>query len=130
MSKNKASDTDTVVGTSEDAGDADAPDDAVSKSDSARAYTSSVDTGRPAVVEEVAAEAEDIVEAEEEAGADGSKDSLANVKHDPDEYQHAKKRLRRAVLECYRGLELLNNYRVSSARHVNHRLGRPLISCA
>ncbi|OBZ67468.1 Phosphate transporter PHO1 [Grifola frondosa] len=30
---------------------------------------------------------------------------------DPDEYQHAKKQLKKAVLECYRGLEVLSNYR-------------------
>jgi hypothetical protein len=31
---------------------------------------------------------------------------------DPEEYHHARKKLQRAVLEFYRGLELLNNYRV------------------
>ncbi|KAI0701367.1 SPX domain-containing protein [Cytidiella melzeri] len=32
-------------------------------------------------------------------------------KYDPDEYVHAKKSLKKAVLECYRGLEVLENYR-------------------
>ncbi|KAI0918737.1 hypothetical protein AcV5_002647 [Taiwanofungus camphoratus] len=32
-------------------------------------------------------------------------------KHDPEEYQQAKKQLKKAALECYRGLEVLNNYR-------------------
>ncbi|KAL4079440.1 EXS family protein/ERD1/XPR1/SYG1 family protein [Scleroderma citrinum] len=31
---------------------------------------------------------------------------------DPREYQHAKKKLKKAVIECYRGLEVLNNYRI------------------
>ncbi|KAG8214697.1 EXS family-domain-containing protein [Butyriboletus roseoflavus] len=38
---------------------------------------------------------------------DGRKHSL-----DPHEYQHAKRQLRYAVIEHYRGLEVLNNYRV------------------
>ncbi|KAI0087370.1 SPX domain-containing protein [Irpex rosettiformis] len=33
------------------------------------------------------------------------------AKYDPDEYIHAKKSLKKAVLECYRGLEVLENYR-------------------
>ena len=33
---------------------------------------------------------------------------------DPDEYQHAKKRLKKAVLEHYRALQMLHNYRVRS----------------
>lgn len=31
---------------------------------------------------------------------------------DPREYQHAKKKLKKAVVEYYRGLEVLNNYRI------------------
>ncbi|KAG8714690.1 hypothetical protein FRC08_011581 [Ceratobasidium sp. 394] len=34
--------------------------------------------------------------------------------HDPDAYQRAKKKLKKAVLEFYRGLELLQNYRIPS----------------
>ncbi|KAI5834222.1 hypothetical protein K523DRAFT_231066, partial [Schizophyllum commune Tattone D] len=34
---------------------------------------------------------------------------------DPDEYQHAKKRLKKAVLEHYRALQMLHNYRVRAS---------------
>ena len=40
------------------------------------------------------------------------------AKLDPDEYLHARKQLKRAVLEHYHALEILNNYRV-----------RPALSC-
>ncbi|CAE6408391.1 unnamed protein product [Rhizoctonia solani] len=36
----------------------------------------------------------------------------SSVAHDPDAYQRAKKKLKKAVLEFYRGLELLQNYRI------------------
>ncbi|KAF8609113.1 SPX-domain-containing protein [Ceratobasidium sp. AG-I] len=35
-----------------------------------------------------------------------------SMMHDPDAYQRAKKKLKKAVLEFYRGLELLQNYRI------------------
>jgi hypothetical protein len=37
------------------------------------------------------------------------------AKLDPDEYLHARKQLKRAVLEHYHALEVLNNYRVRPA---------------
>ncbi|EIM89067.1 EXS-domain-containing protein [Stereum hirsutum FP-91666 SS1] len=49
--------------------------------------------------------------------ANGNGNGLGNGKHtngklNPEEYQHARKRLKKAVLEYYRGLEVLNNYRI------------------
>ncbi|THH19131.1 hypothetical protein EW146_g1993 [Bondarzewia mesenterica] len=34
------------------------------------------------------------------------------LRYNPEDYTHAKKRLKKAVLEYYRGLEVLNNYRI------------------
>jgi hypothetical protein len=48
-------------------------------------------------------------------------------KFDPEDYQNAKKKLKRAVLEFYRGVEYLHNYRVRS-RFVP-LVGRGLMSC-
>ncbi|KAG9313638.1 EXS family protein/ERD1/XPR1/SYG1 family protein [Chiua virens] len=44
----------------------------------------------------------------------GRSNSMKTTKNplDPHEYLHAKRRLRRAVIEHYRGLEVLNNYRI------------------
>lgn len=39
---------------------------------------------------------------------------------DPDEYKNAKKNLKKAILEHYRYLELLQNYRVSLNIFDNH----------
>ncbi|KAI0319243.1 SPX domain-containing protein [Amylostereum chailletii] len=38
--------------------------------------------------------------------------TMSKFRLDPDEYQRARKRLKKAVLEYYRGLETLNNYRI------------------
>ncbi|KAI0760362.1 SPX domain-containing protein [Fomes fomentarius] len=55
-----------------------------------------------------------------EGSAPGSPKKVAKgPKYDPEEYQHAKKQLKKAVLECYRGLEVLNNYRVCVSCEVN-----------
>ncbi|CAE6461995.1 unnamed protein product [Rhizoctonia solani] len=37
---------------------------------------------------------------------------VGSIAHDPDAYHRAKKKLKKAVLEFYRGLELLQNYRI------------------
>lgn len=42
------------------------------------------------------------------------------TKLDPDEYLQARKQLKRAVLEHYHALEVLNNYRVRLHRVVGH----------
>lgn len=41
----------------------------------------------------------------------GTSPELSKQKYDPDDYLQAKKQLKKAVLECYRGLEVLENYR-------------------
>ncbi|GJE94840.1 SPX and EXS domain-containing protein [Phanerochaete sordida] len=45
------------------------------------------------------------------AASPGVSPELVKQKYDPDDYLQAKKQLKKAVLECYRGLEVLENYR-------------------
>lgn len=62
--------------------------------DETRAFTTSVSTGKAIAKVDIGDGAQHTA---------SSPSSPAEVKHhDPDEYQHAKKKLRRAVLECYR----------------------------
>ncbi|KAI0266051.1 EXS family-domain-containing protein [Gloeopeniophorella convolvens] len=47
-----------------------------------------------------------------EKDAPGAHEKRRAPRLNPEEYQHARKRLKRAALEHYRGLEVLNNYRI------------------